>query len=395
MKVMMNSFVAPQKIQHAAQYRGNEKIHSSCRSTRVVVPRASMGIGFTHGDENSGLLLPKRPELDIQPEFGLSVAQMRILGLSNESMSSLPQVGDAVCVWILVVCFVLYHHHSFTDSLRHQYHSLTTPNLPLLQSSLTAKAFYCGDEVDETKRQAVRMAVDTKAPGQAPPDLPSLLLDGRICYIGMPFVPSVTELIISELLWLNYAAPDKPIYLYINSTGSQNMAGEAVGFETEATAILDTMAYIRPDIYSLVIGQAFGNAAMLLASGKKGHRFALPNARIMTCPPRMNRSFGNTSNVMIKANELENATQTYVHFMSKFTGRDKEEVRHDIGRNRYFTPEQAIEYGIIDGVVKPTDAVAIEKRDYEGMMRASQAGGRSGGGGRGARSGGGMAAADA
>ena len=270
-------------------------------------------------------------------------------------------------------------------------HLLPIPFLFVSQSALTAKSFYVGDAVDETTRQSVRMAVDTKAPGQAPPDLPSLLLDGRICYIGMPFVPSVTELIISELLWLNYAAPEKPVYLYINSTGSQNFQGEAVGFETEATAILDTLSYIRPDIYTLVIGQAYGNAAMLLAAGKKGHRFALPHARIMTCPPRMNRSFGNTSNVMIKANELENATQTYVHFMSRFTGREKEEVRQDIGRNRYFTPEQAIEYGIIDAVVKENDEVAIERRDYEGMLRASQAGagGRRGGGG------GGMAATDA
>jgi len=89
----------------------------------------------------------------------------------------------------------------------------------LAQSSITAKAFYAGDDVKPTK-QAVRMAVDTKAPGQAPPDLPSLLLDGRICYIGMPLVPSVTELVISELLWLNYASPEKPIYVYINSTGA-------------------------------------------------------------------------------------------------------------------------------------------------------------------------------
>ena len=73
-----------------------------------------------------------------------------------------------------------------------------------------------------------------------------------------------------------------------------------------------------------------------------------------------------------------------MHFISKFTGRDKEEVRKDVGRNRYFTPEQAIEYGLIDRVVAPTDDVAIERRDYEGMLRASQAGqrgGRSGGGG--------------
>ena len=78
-----------------------------------------------------------------------------------------------------------------------------------------------GDAVDPgtPTRRPARMAVDTKAPGQAPPDLPSLLLDGRICYIGMPLVPSVTELVISELLWLNYSAPEKPVYVYINSTG--------------------------------------------------------------------------------------------------------------------------------------------------------------------------------
>lgn len=315
---------------------------------RQQVCRAAMGIGFT--EDSSGLALPSKSLVDVQPEYGLTVSQMRVLGLSNEAMTKLPTVEA---------------------------------------SALSAKAFYVGDVVDETKRQAVRMAVDTKAPGQAPPDLPSLLLDGRICYIGMPFVPSVTELIISELLWLNYAAPEKPVYLYINSTGSQNLQGESVGFETEATAILDTLAYIRPDIYTLVIGQAYGNAAMLLAAGKKGHRFALPHSRIMTCPPRMNRAFGNTSNMMIRANELENATQTYVQFMSRFTGRDKEEVRKDIGRNRYFTPEQAIDYGIIDRVVAPSDEVAIERRDYEGMLRASQAGGRRSGGG------GGMAAADA
>ncbi|PRW32599.1 ATP-dependent Clp protease proteolytic subunit-related chloroplastic [Chlorella sorokiniana] len=323
------------------------------RGAQAVV--ASMGLGFHVGQPApSGLVAPQEPQLLLpEHDYGLSVKQMQVLGLGNDATgfgARLPEVKA---------------------------------------EALRAKAFYVGDNVTETKRQVARMAVDTKAPGQAPPDLPSLLLDGRICYIGMALVPAVTELVISELLWLNYSAPDKPVYVYINSTGSQTMQGEAVGFETEATAIMDTMAYIRPDIYTLVIGQAFGNAAMILASGKKGYRYALPNSRIMTCPPRMNRSFGTTSNVMIKANELENATQTYVDFMSRFTGRDKEQVRKDVGRNRYFTPEQAVEYGIIDKVMQPSDAVAIERRDYEGMLRASQSQGR------GARSGGAMAGADA
>ena len=165
-------------------------------------------------------------------------------------------------------------------------------------------------------------------------------------------VPAVTELVISELLWLNYSSPEKPVYVYLNSIGSQTADGQAVGFETEAYAILDTLNYIRPDIHTLVVGQAYGNAAMILASGKKGCRFSLPNARIMTAPPRLNRSFGSASNIMIKANELENNTQTYVDFLSSFTGKDKETVRKDVGRNRYFTPQQAIDYGLVDRIVQ-------------------------------------------
>lgn len=86
-------------------------------------------------------------------------------------------------------------------------------------------------------------------------------------------MPAVTELVISELLWLNYSYPEKPVYVYINSVGTQQADGQSVGFETEAYAILDTLAYIRPEIQTLVVGQAFGNAAMILASGQKGKRY--------------------------------------------------------------------------------------------------------------------------
>ena len=82
-----------------------------------------------------------------------------------------------------------------------------------------------------------------------------------------------------------------------------------MAFETEAYALLDTMKYITPEVYTLVIGEAMGNAAMLVASGKKGNRFMLPHARMMTCPPRMNRSFGSTVNMMIRAQDLEYNTQ--------------------------------------------------------------------------------------
>jgi len=217
-------------------------------------------------------------------------------------------------------------------------------------------------------------------PAQAPPDLPSLLLNARICYLGMPLVPSVTELIIAELLFLGYDSPEKPVYFYINSTGSQTANGEAVGFETEAYAILDTMRYVAPEMHTVCVGKAWGNAAMLLASGKKGCRHSLPHSSIQTCPPRLNRTQDIATNVMIKANELESNTQTYVEFLSEFTGRDKEECYKDVGRTRWFTPETALEYGLIDKVITKIDSSIMEKKDYEMMLQAAQA--RAGGSGR-------------
>merc|ERR1711934_659173 len=111
-----------------------------------------------------------------------------------------------------------------------------------------------------------------------PPDLASLLLHNRIVYLGMPMVSAVTELIVAELLYLNYESPSKPVTLYINSPGTVNAQGQAVGFETEAFAIADCMKYIKPPVQTICVGQAFGAAAMLLAQGEKGKRFCLPNA---------------------------------------------------------------------------------------------------------------------
>jgi ATP-dependent Clp protease, protease subunit len=212
-------------------------------------------------------------------------------------------------------------------------------------------------------------------PGQAPPDLPSLLLNARICYLGMPLVPAVTELIVAELLYLGSDNPEKPVYFYINSTGSQNPNGESVGFETEAYAIMDTMRYIRPEIQTVCIGKAHGNAAMLLASGAKGKRYALPNSSIALHPPRLNRKVDTATNLMIQANELYDNTTTHLEFLAECTGKTQEELQKDISRVRYFTPEEAITYGIIDKVVNPNQGglgATLERKDYEAELKRSQ-----------------------
>jgi len=109
------------------------------------------------------------------------------------------------------------------------------------------------------------------------PDLPSLLLKERIVYLGLPLFSDddakrqlgmdVTELIIAQLLYLEFEDPEKPIYFYINSTGTSWYTGDAVGFETEAFAICDTISYIKPPVHTICIGQAMGTAAVILSSG--------------------------------------------------------------------------------------------------------------------------------
>lgn len=120
----------------------------------------------------------------------------------------------------------------------------------------------------------------------------------------MPLVPSVTELVIAQLLYLNYQN-DQTITLYINSPGTNAPDGKAYSFDTEAFAIADTMLFIRPPIRTICVGQAYGTAAMLLSLGQKGNRFALPNASIMLNQPRA-RARGQASDVAIKAKEIMN-----------------------------------------------------------------------------------------
>uniref|UniRef100_A0A7I4AJ01 ATP-dependent Clp protease proteolytic subunit n=1 Tax=Physcomitrium patens TaxID=3218 RepID=A0A7I4AJ01_PHYPA len=158
-------------------------------------------------------------------------------------------------------------------------------------------------------------------PRRPPPDLPSLLLNSRIVYIGMPLVPAVTELVIAELLYLQYADPRQPIYVYINSTGTARADGETVGLETEGFAIYDTLMNVRNQIQTVAVGAAIGQACLLLASGDKGMRYMMPHATAMIQQPRL-PSTGQMSaiDVHIRAKELINNRDTLVGLLAKHTG---------------------------------------------------------------------------
>ncbi|MED6156658.1 ATP-dependent Clp protease proteolytic subunit- protein 4, chloroplastic [Stylosanthes scabra] len=184
---------------------------------------------------------------------------------------------------------------------------------------------------------------------QPPPDLASYLYKNRIVYLGMSLVPSVTELILAEFLYLQYEDEQKPIYLYINSTGTTK-GGEKLGYETEAFAIYDVMRYVKPPIFTLCVGNAWGEAALLLASGAKGNRSALPSSTIMIRQP-IARFQGQATDVNLARKEVNNVKTELVKLYAKHIEKTPEQIEADIQRPKYFSPSEAVEYGIIDKVL--------------------------------------------
>lgn len=194
-----------------------------------------------------------------------------------------------------------------------------------------------------------------------PPDLPSLLLKERIVYLGLPLVSpdeykeqigvDVTELIIAQLLFLQFDDPDKPIYMYINSTGTSWYGGESIGFETEAFAICDTIDYIKPPVHTICIGQAMGTAAMILSAGTKGCRASLPHGTIILHQARQGTQ-GQATDIQIRAKEVLENKRILMEILAKNTGQPVEKLAKDTDRMFYMTPEQAKEYGLIDKVLE-------------------------------------------
>lgn len=196
-----------------------------------------------------------------------------------------------------------------------------------------------------------------------PPDLPSLLLNERIIYLGLPLVSpdeykeqiglDVTELIIAQLLYLQFEDREKPIYMYINSTGTSWYGGEAIGFETEAFAICDTLNYIEPPVNTICIGQAMGTAAMILSAGTKGYRASLPHATIILNQPRQGAQ-GQATDIQIRAKEVLANKDAMLNILSRNTGQPKEKIAKDSDRMFYLSPQEAKEYGLIDRVLEST-----------------------------------------
>lgn len=170
----------------------------------------------------------------------------------------------------------------------------------------------------------------------------SRLLKDRIIFLGGEINDLVANVVIAQLLFLESEDPEKEIHIYINSPGGSITAG---------MAIYDTMQFIGCDISTICIGQAASMAAVLLAAGRKGKRFALPHSRLLLHQP-MGGLGGQATDIDIAAREILYMKQQLLEVLSKHTGRSLEDLRSDTDRDFFLRPAQAVEYGLIDQIVE-------------------------------------------
>jgi ATP-dependent Clp protease protease subunit len=187
----------------------------------------------------------------------------------------------------------------------------------------------------------IPMVIEQSSRGERAYDIYSRLLKDRIIFMGETVEDSMANTIIAQMLFLESEDPDKDINLYLNSPG---------GVTTSGLAIYDTMQYIRPDIATICVGQSASLAALLLAAGTKGKRYALPNARIMIHQP-LGGMQGQATDIDIHAREILKTRDTLNRILAKHTGQDIKRIQRDTERDFFMSSDEAKEYGIVDKVI--------------------------------------------
>ena len=194
----------------------------------------------------------------------------------------------------------------------------------------------------------VPMVLEQTARGERSYDIYSRLLRERIIFIVGPIDDNVANLIVAQLLFSEYENADKDIRIYINSPGGSVTAG---------LSIYDTMQFLNCDVRTVCLGQAASMGALLLAGGTKGNRTCLPNSRVMIHQPS-GGSQGQASDIEIQAREIMYLRERMNEIMAFHTGKSTEDIARDTERDHFLTPQQAMEYGIIDEVKEPRIALA-------------------------------------
>jgi ATP-dependent Clp protease protease subunit len=188
----------------------------------------------------------------------------------------------------------------------------------------------------------VPIVVERSARGEREYDIFSRLLNERIVFLGQPVDDQIANLVVAQLLHLESVDPDKDISIYVNSPGGSIYAG---------LAIYDTMQFIRPDVSTICCGVAMSMGSLLLAGGAAGKRMSLPNSRILIHQPSAGFE-GMATDIEIHAREIMKTRERIDEIYAHHTGQPIEQVHRDMERDRFFSAEQAVEYGLIDRVLE-------------------------------------------
>ncbi len=201
--------------------------------------------------------------------------------------------------------------------------------------------------------------IERTSRGERSYDIFSRLLMDRIVFLGAPVDDTVANIIIAQLLFLQAEDPEKDIYLYINSPGGSVYAG---------LAIYDTLQYMSAPVNTMCMGMAASMASVLLAAGTKGKRAALPNSRIMIHQPS-GGSQGTAADIEIMAREILYARERLNQILAKHTGQPIEKIAEDVDRDRFMSPQEAKEYGLIDSVVSHRGEIVSKEVQESGRER--------------------------
>jgi ATP-dependent Clp protease, protease subunit len=194
----------------------------------------------------------------------------------------------------------------------------------------------------------IPMVVEQTSRGERAYDIYSRLLKDNVIFLGQPIDDTVSNLIIAQLLFLEAENPEKDISLYINSPGGSITAG---------LAIYDTMQYVKPNIQTLCVGQAASMAAVLLASGTKSKRFALPNSRVVIHQPLIMGGglSGQATEIDIHAKDIMRMRHRMNEILAKHTGQNVDKIERDTDRDYILQAQEAVEYGLVDQVMEKRD----------------------------------------
>jgi ATP-dependent Clp protease protease subunit len=192
----------------------------------------------------------------------------------------------------------------------------------------------------------IPMVVEQTSRGERAYDIYSRLLKDNVIFLGQPIDDTVSNLIIAQMLFLEAENPEKDISIYINSPGGSITAG---------LAIYDTMQYVKPDIATICIGQAASMAAVLLAAGMKGKRYALPNSRVLIHQPWMQGLGGQATDIDIHAKDILRQRHRLNEILANHTGQPVEKITRDTDRDYLLQAAESVEYGLVDQVIAKRD----------------------------------------